>query len=100
MATITITLNPDKSITYSDPKPITKPGEDIEWVCKGGKGFAVHFVNLTPVDKVRCRSGNGERVSKKINTTNSGVYKYFVAVVDEDFNIYTDDPEIIVGGGG
>ncbi|MFQ5824369.1 MAG: hypothetical protein ACE5JB_09970 [bacterium] len=95
--TIKIKLDANGSITYSDRRLIIKAGDDIEWVCEGGKAFAVHFANLTPLNKVRCRSGSGRNIKKKINNpAHPGVYKYFVAVVDNNDNIWTDDPEIIV----
>ena len=44
---------------------------------------------------------NAGTVKAKIDTEASGSYEYYVAITDDNTGItYTDDPKIIVGGGG
>jgi hypothetical protein len=106
--TIKIKLDPDGNISYtnldsggnttsSGSRLIAKAEDKIDWVCEGGRAFAVHFMNSTPFGKVRHRCGGEKKISREFhNPVPTGVYKYFVAVVAENDKIWTDDPEIIV----
>lgn len=89
-----------KCIVKEDGKVIEPPfkvarKDKIEWTCNFP--FAIHFPGITPLGKGRIRSKKEEKpISTKVrNDAQPGCYKYFVAV-EENGQIWTDDPEFIV----
>ncbi len=85
--------------TYSqDPVNATR-GDRIQWSCDQGN-WSVHFIDKTPLADQLLR---GQRAGPKQlpirGDAEDGTYKYFVAVaIGED--VFTDDPEVIVGPRG
>ncbi len=109
---IEIRLIPGAGFEYTPPCPRIERGtknatyNQITWTCKVGpagndedpKAFAVHFCGASPCDKARYRTNRGSTLTAPLNTKLRGVcrYKYFVAVVDDNNNVWTDDPDMIV----
>lgn len=84
-------------ISYSLDPVEAKRGDHIEWTCEQG-AWSVHFIDRTPLnqDRVRGPQGGPRRLPVRQNAE-IGSYKYFVAVAIGD-DVFTDDPEIIIGG--
>ena len=96
---------------YTPPLPRIERGNtnatynQITWTCKVGpagndedpKAFAVHFHGASPCRNARYRT-KGSAMTASLHPKLRGVcrYKYFVAVVDDNNNVWTDDPDMIV----
>lgn len=96
---VVISVSEDGQFSYSlDPVRAAR-GDQIEWRCESGN-WSVHFIGQTPLAQqaVRGRSGNARRLPVRADAAN-GSYKYFVAVAVGD-EVYTDDPEVVVGPRG
>jgi len=88
-----ITISLEANQVKCDPlRPKMEQGDTIVWQCE--YPFAIHFMGITPVEKVRLRS-KGEITSKIQNNAQFGCYKYFVAL-EKDGEIWTDDPDVII----
>ncbi len=104
--------DPEDRFEYDPPLPRIKRGNNtttpinqITWTCKVGaagsdedpKAFAVHFHGASPCDRARYRT-KGSAMTASLHPKLRGVcrYKYFVAVVDDNNNVWTDDPDMIV----
>ncbi len=97
---VQITVNTETGeFTYSqDPVNATR-GDRIQWSCDQGN-WSVHFIDKTPLaDKLLRGQRAGPKQLPIRGDAEDGTYKYFVAVaIGED--VYTDDPEVIVGPRG
>jgi plastocyanin len=96
---VVISVSEDGQFSYSlDPVRAAR-GDQIEWSCDSGN-WSVHFIGQTPLAQqaVRGTSSSSRRLPVRANAAD-GSYKYFVAVAVGD-EVYTDDPEVIVGPRG
>jgi hypothetical protein len=88
-----------QTIVVVDPNPcyITR-WDTVEWFCREGFPFAIHFDPLSPLQNRRLRSveaDGGTRVGEAVRRDIlPGKYRYLVAVFHEG-KIYTEDPELI-----
>ena len=104
---IEIRFYPNDRFEYDPPLPkIDRRNYDsIRWKCrvdpagsdKAPKAFAVHFHGASPCEKVRYRTTVSEMTSSLcLKLRGAARYKYFVAVVDDNNDVWTDDPDMIV----
>lgn len=95
--TVVITVDPATgTFTYSQDPVNAKRGDHIEWNCEQG-AWSVHFIDRTPSnqDSQRGPKGGPRRLPIR-QSAEFGSYKYFVAVAIGD-DVFTDDPEVVVG---
>ena len=96
---IGIRLSEDGNLEYAPRRVHVNRNDDVEWVVESDniRAFAVHFQGISPSDRVRYRCQGKRSIGICVRPdTPIGLYKYFVAVVDIDQNVWTDDPEMIV----
>jgi len=84
-------------VVEPDPCYITRR-DRVEWFCREGLPFAIHFDPLSPLQHRRLRSSEtegGTRVEEAVRgDILPGKYRYLVAVFHNG-EIYTEDPELI-----
>ncbi len=93
---VTVKLEDDQ-VECKPRRLIARHKDSIEFQCEDGFPFAVHFHPRSPAEKIRFRSGRGNKV--KVNIQENAIpdrYEYFIAVCDKDMNIWMDDPDIII----
>lgn len=84
-------------ISYSLDPVRAQPGDHVEWNCEQG-AWSVHFIDKTPFAQKKLRGRGPKRLPIR-SDAEDGSYKYFVAVAVGD-DVFTDDPEVIVGPRG
>ena len=94
---VTVTVRPDKTITYNRHCVHARRGDTITWEIDGGRAFAVIVKAFeSPLDEGFKVSERGEAISMTVlPDAKPGFYPYSLCIVD-GHGLLVDDPEIII----